>query len=190
MPEFYIITIRLLCPCDFPCKNTGVGCHFFLQWIFPTQGSNPPRTSPALASRLFTPSTIWKASRARAFSLKALASLFITSWHPYLWNPPTCPESLRESVFHLLLPIRQWLSGLDSIHIGPLLPASHTPGFCTNHPAFPPSVHSFNLSDTIFLLCTGLPLKEEGYWEGQTCLYSENMTATQGQDRQMSSHVD
>ena len=27
--------------CDFPNKNTGVGCHFLLQAIFPTQGSNP-----------------------------------------------------------------------------------------------------------------------------------------------------
>ena len=26
---------------DFPGKNTGVGCHAFLQGIFPTQGSNP-----------------------------------------------------------------------------------------------------------------------------------------------------
>ena len=29
----------LLCPWDFPGKNTGVGCHFLLQGIFPTQGS-------------------------------------------------------------------------------------------------------------------------------------------------------
>ena len=28
---------RLLCPWDSPGKNTGVGCHFFLHWIFPTQ---------------------------------------------------------------------------------------------------------------------------------------------------------
>ena len=27
-------------PGDFPGKNTGVGCHFFLQGIFPTQESN------------------------------------------------------------------------------------------------------------------------------------------------------
>ena len=33
---------RLLCPQNFPSKNTGVGCHFLLQGIFPTQGSNPP----------------------------------------------------------------------------------------------------------------------------------------------------
>ena len=25
---------------DSPGKNTGVGCHYFLQGIFPTQGSN------------------------------------------------------------------------------------------------------------------------------------------------------
>jgi len=32
---------RLLCPWDSPGKNTGVGCHFLLQGIFSTQGSNP-----------------------------------------------------------------------------------------------------------------------------------------------------
>ena len=32
---------RLLCPWDSPGKHTGVGCHFFLQGIFPTQGSSP-----------------------------------------------------------------------------------------------------------------------------------------------------
>ena len=31
---------RLLYPWDFPGKNTAVGCHFLLQGIFPTQGSN------------------------------------------------------------------------------------------------------------------------------------------------------
>ena len=32
---------RLLCPWDSSGKNTGVGCHFLLQGIFPTQGLNP-----------------------------------------------------------------------------------------------------------------------------------------------------
>ena len=32
---------RLLCPWDFPGKNTEVGCHFLLQGIFLLQGSNP-----------------------------------------------------------------------------------------------------------------------------------------------------
>ena len=31
---------RLLCPQDFPVKNTGTACHFLLQGIFLTQGSN------------------------------------------------------------------------------------------------------------------------------------------------------
>ena len=31
---------RLLCPWDFPGKNTGVVCHLLLQGIFLTQGSN------------------------------------------------------------------------------------------------------------------------------------------------------
>ena len=35
--------VRLLefCLWNFPGKNTGVGCHFLLQRIFPTKGSNP-----------------------------------------------------------------------------------------------------------------------------------------------------
>ena len=32
---------RFLCPWDSPGKNTGVGCHFLLQGIFPIQGSKP-----------------------------------------------------------------------------------------------------------------------------------------------------
>ena len=32
---------RILCPWNFPGKNTGVGCHFLLQRIFRTQRLNP-----------------------------------------------------------------------------------------------------------------------------------------------------
>ena len=32
---------RLLHPWNYSDKNTGVGCHFLLQGIFLTQGSNP-----------------------------------------------------------------------------------------------------------------------------------------------------
>ena len=32
---------RLLCPWDFPGKNTGGGCYFILQGTFLSQGSNP-----------------------------------------------------------------------------------------------------------------------------------------------------
>ena len=40
-PTHRLLPARLLCPWDFPGKNTGVGCHFHLQGIFLTQGSNP-----------------------------------------------------------------------------------------------------------------------------------------------------
>ena len=36
----WTVATRLLCPWDSLGKNTGVGCHFLLQGIFPTQGSN------------------------------------------------------------------------------------------------------------------------------------------------------
>ena len=35
------MALMLHSPWDFPGKNTGVGCHFLLQGIFLTQGSNP-----------------------------------------------------------------------------------------------------------------------------------------------------
>ena len=36
----WIVASRLLCPWDFPAKNTGVSCYFLLQGIFLTQGLN------------------------------------------------------------------------------------------------------------------------------------------------------
>ena len=45
-----LLPTGLLHPWDFPGKNTGVGCSFLLQRIFPTQGLN----SPALAGGFFT----------------------------------------------------------------------------------------------------------------------------------------
>ena len=36
----WTVALRLLCPQYSPGKNTGVGCHFLLQGIFPTQGLN------------------------------------------------------------------------------------------------------------------------------------------------------
>ena len=37
----WTVAWRLLCPWGSPGKNTGAGCHFLLQGIFLTQGSNP-----------------------------------------------------------------------------------------------------------------------------------------------------
>ena len=43
---------RLLCPCDFPGKNIGVGCWFLLKWNLPEPGIK--LVSPALAGGFFT----------------------------------------------------------------------------------------------------------------------------------------
>ena len=37
----WTVLARLLCPCNFPGKNTGVGCHFLLQGVFLTQELSP-----------------------------------------------------------------------------------------------------------------------------------------------------
>ena len=39
--SFVSDSLRLLCPWDFPGNSTRVDCHFLLQGIFPSQGSNP-----------------------------------------------------------------------------------------------------------------------------------------------------
>ena len=43
---------RLLCPWNFPGKNTGVGRHFLLQGVLPRPGTEPG--SPALQQILYT----------------------------------------------------------------------------------------------------------------------------------------
>ena len=43
---------RLLCPWDFPDKNTGVGCHVLLQGNLPDAGTK--HAPPELAGRFFT----------------------------------------------------------------------------------------------------------------------------------------
>ena len=40
LQPFGLQATRLCCPWGFSGKNTGVGCHFLLQGIFVTQGSN------------------------------------------------------------------------------------------------------------------------------------------------------
>ena len=47
---------RLLCPWNFPGKNTGVGCHFLLPGIEPAS-----LASPALTGGFFTTSATWEA---------------------------------------------------------------------------------------------------------------------------------
>ena len=41
LSKYFEMFVWLLCPWDSLDKNTGLCCHFFLQGIFLTQGSNP-----------------------------------------------------------------------------------------------------------------------------------------------------
>ena len=41
LATLWIVASRILCPWNFPGKNTGVSCLSLLQGIFPTQGLNP-----------------------------------------------------------------------------------------------------------------------------------------------------
>ena len=40
LPPHGLYLDGILCPWNFPGKNTGMGCHVLRQGIFPTQGSN------------------------------------------------------------------------------------------------------------------------------------------------------
>ena len=63
---------RLLCPQDSPGKNTGVGCHAFLQGIFMTQELNPGLlTSFALAGGFCTTSATWESPSKLKVGIRA-----------------------------------------------------------------------------------------------------------------------
>ena len=68
---------RLLSQWNFPGKSTGVGCHFLLQGIFPTQGSNH------IAGRCFT---VW-ATREAELNRRGSLMLCVLS-HAWLFVTP------------------------------------------------------------------------------------------------------
>ena len=62
---------RLLCPWGSPGKNTGVGCHAFLQGIFLTQGSNPGLlVSPELQADSLSLSQLGRPTEGHNFPVK------------------------------------------------------------------------------------------------------------------------
>ena len=106
----------LLCPWDFPGKSTGVGCHFLLQGIFPTQGSNPGL--PHCRQILYH---LWIKSPCDLKGRKWIAQACQT-----LCNPMDC--SLPGSSVHGILQatIQEWVAmpfSRDLLHPG-IKPAS------------------------------------------------------------------
>ena len=73
----WTVPTRILCPWGSPLKNTGVGCHFPPPWDLPD-----PRiesTSPALAGRLFTPSSTWEVT------IHAIRYQRLMRWYQNCW---------------------------------------------------------------------------------------------------------
>ena len=71
---------RLLCPWDFPGNSTGVDCHFLLQGIFPTQGSNPVSH---IVERCFT---VWATREI----------LRMSRWRPKKWCSEMLPLNVQK----------------------------------------------------------------------------------------------
>ena len=82
---------RLLYPWNFPSKNTGVGCHFLPQAIFPTQGSNP---FSCIASRFFTD---WATRRAPPKKVSSSISGRL-GWIEHSWKREQ--KNVNQSQFH------------------------------------------------------------------------------------------
>ena len=89
----------LLCCWDFPGKNTGVGCHFLLQAIFPTVGLNPHLLCLLhwqAGSLPLVP--LGKLIYARKVKVKTLSRvrLFATPWTVAYQAPPSMGFSSQE----------------------------------------------------------------------------------------------
>ena len=92
---------RLLCPRDSPGKNTGVGCHFLLQRIFLTQGSNSALLVFCIAGRFLTTESLVKP--IITCYCCSVAQLCLT-----LCNPMDCsmPSFLSFTISRSLLKLR------------------------------------------------------------------------------------
>ena len=82
--------MRFFCPWDFPGKNTGVGCHFLLQGILPTQELNLRLLHWQAGSLLFSPRGKLKLEDAAAVAAKSLQSC-PTLCDPIDGGPPGSP---------------------------------------------------------------------------------------------------
>ena len=119
---------RLLCPWDSPGTNTRVDCHFLLQGIFPTQGSNPRLMSLALAGEFFITSATWEAQNN---SISSVQFSSVAQSCPTLCDPMDC--SMPGFPVHHQIPHHQ-------IHVHQVSDAIQP-----SHPLSSPSPPAFNL---------------------------------------------
>ena len=87
-------------PWDFPGKNTGVGCHFLLQWMnLPDPGIEP--TSPALAGEFFTTDPPGKSQPHTDTNPKS-SLLSLEMWFKGRWCPEWALDLWLEDVGSIL----------------------------------------------------------------------------------------
>ena len=98
---------RLLYPWDFPGKDNGVGCHFLLQGVFPTQGWNP--------GLLHCRQILYRLSYKGSPFFKIITSNqrpFLAFWFPYklilISKPRQIPYSGWSCLLTMLIP-EPWL---------------------------------------------------------------------------------
>ena len=99
---------RILCPWDSPGKNTVVGCHYFLQKIFPTQESNSGllRCNQILyclsykeVLTVYSQHSNW--NHPVVLLLKTLQSLLISEWKHKPSKQPKKPNVICPRFGHL-----------------------------------------------------------------------------------------
>ena len=90
---------QILCPWNFPGKNTGVGCHFLLQGIFLTQGSNLHLLS-LLNWQILQHCTHWE---ALSLILLQLNSLLLSHFMCVCCNHIYCCVILSIVIYKLLI---------------------------------------------------------------------------------------
>ena len=97
------------CPWDSPPKNTGVACHFLLQGIFPTQGSN---LCLLLGRQILyhwaTWEALWFSSECGMCPAEHLANSICTG------IAPVCPDLLKQSLQAKRLAFCVLTSALDA----------------------------------------------------------------------------
>ena len=79
---------RLLCPWDSPGKNIGVVCHFLLQGIFPTQGSNPDLLQCRQTLYCLSYQNKWIYSHYRRFKMSKYKQQIVLV--PFSSSPKAC----------------------------------------------------------------------------------------------------
>ena len=80
------VTCRLLCPWNFPGKNTRAGCHFHHQGIFPTEGSNLCLCVSCVGRRILYLRDPWETTMRKEAGMKSERHCISSpEWHA-LWG--------------------------------------------------------------------------------------------------------